>query len=288
MSRDSIEERDQELVEQFRSLFGDRYRKQKARRRLLIKLLLAGSLCFVSVSIMMNRNPIPDVPMYKSEAVMINRNMSIAATVSDPADRLPAEQEKMQTDILIKKIEQLPPKKILLPAEKGTANNSIKQPLKFMPAAEVFAKTVPEIKKETISKELIVPDPIENTVKEIRPKLEKQDVADNYIRIAEIMTCLGVEERNAVSPQNVFSLQKDSKPHIWMDVRSKKLPGKLKHVYYCNGRRYCSVPLSIHYPRTRTWSNVTLRYAWETGDWRVDVLSKSGVMLAQVEFTVVQ
>ena len=118
-------------------------------------------------------------------------------------------------------------------------------------------------------------------------EIPKQISAKTDIRIAEIITCLGVKNKNSLSPQKEFSLQKGATPYVWMDVRSKKTPYKLRHIYYLNGRRYCSVPLAIHYPRMRTWSNVTLRHQYETGNWRVDVVTKKGEVLSQVEFTVV-
>ena len=118
-------------------------------------------------------------------------------------------------------------------------------------------------------------------------EIPKQISAKTDIRIAEIVTCQGVKNKNAVSPKNQFSLQNNATPYVWMDVRSKKTPYKLRHVYYLNGRRYCTVPLAINYPRMRTWSNVTLRHQYEAGQWRVDVVTGKGEILSQAEFTVV-
>jgi len=117
--------------------------------------------------------------------------------------------------------------------------------------------------------------------------IPEQISAKTDIRIAEIVTCQGVKSKRAVSPKNQFSLQNNVTPYVWMDVRSKKTPYKLRHVYYLNGRRYCAVPLAIHYPRMRTWSNVTLRHQYETGQWRVDVVTGEEEVLAFVEFMVV-
>jgi len=118
-------------------------------------------------------------------------------------------------------------------------------------------------------------------------EISTQPVRETDIRIAKILTCQGIKNKGAVSPQNIFSLQKGAKPYVWMDVRSKKTPYKLRHVYYLNGRRYCAVPLAIHYPRMRTWSNVTLRNQYEAGNWRVDVVTKKGEIVSQVEFAVI-
>ena len=72
-----------------------------------------------------------------------------------------------------------------------------------------------------------------------------------------------------------------------MDVRSEKPPFQLRHVYYLNDRRYCVVPLDIRYPRMRTWSTVSLEYPTQAGKWRVDVETREGEVLSQVEFSVV-
>ena len=117
-------------------------------------------------------------------------------------------------------------------------------------------------------------------------EIPKQISAKTDIRIAEIITCQGVKNKNALSSQKEFSLQKGAKPYVWMDVRSKKTPYKLRHIYYLNGRRYCAVPLAIQYPRMRTWSNVTLRHPYEAGSWRVDVVTEKSEILSQVEFIV--
>jgi hypothetical protein len=113
-----------------------------------------------------------------------------------------------------------------------------------------------------------------------------QILAKTDIRISEIITCQGVQNKKAVSPQKEFSLQKGATPHVWMNVRSKKTPYKLQHIYYLNDHRYCVVPLAINYPRMRTWSNVTLRHPYETGNWRVDVVTEKGEILSQAEFIV--
>jgi hypothetical protein len=72
-----------------------------------------------------------------------------------------------------------------------------------------------------------------------------------------------------------------------MDVRSKKQPFTLSHVYYANGQRYCEVPLKVNYPRTRTWSNVVLNKPEHVGQWRVDVVTENGEILDQIDFSVV-
>jgi hypothetical protein len=107
------------------------------------------------------------------------------------------------------------------------------------------------------------------------------------VRIAKIVACSGVSERQYVSPKDTFSLSEDIKPVVWMNVLSEKQPFVLKHVYYVNDRKYVEVPLNIRYPRNRTWSHITLSHQGQIGDWRVDVVNESGEKLDQVQFSVV-
>jgi len=107
------------------------------------------------------------------------------------------------------------------------------------------------------------------------------------VRIAKIVACSGVSERQYVSPKDTFSLSEDIKPVVWMNVLSEKQPFILKHIYYVNDRKYVEVPLNIRYPRNRTWSHITLSHQGQIGDWRVDVVNESGEKLDQVQFSVV-
>lgn len=107
------------------------------------------------------------------------------------------------------------------------------------------------------------------------------------IRVAKTLTCVGIDARQCVGVQSVFSLAEHPQPHVWMTVFSDTLPYVLKHVYYHDGEKYCEVALNIAYPRTRTWSNVTLQDPQHVGDWRVEVVTPDGIVLEQIAFQVV-
>lgn len=107
------------------------------------------------------------------------------------------------------------------------------------------------------------------------------------IRIEEIISCASVTNKQYRRPKTRFSLAQDAAPKIWMEVVSQNPPFTLTHVYYCNGQKYCEVPLAIRYPRMRTWSSVTLGSADHIGNWRVEVIDGSGAILDQIEFAVV-
>jgi hypothetical protein len=108
------------------------------------------------------------------------------------------------------------------------------------------------------------------------------------IIVEEIISCSSVKNKQYSRPKIEFSLAQDTRPKIWMKVISENPPFTLTHVYYCNGQKYCEVPLAIRYHRMRTWSHVTLRLPEHIGKWRVEVIDDRGAKLDQIEFIVVK
>lgn len=104
--------------------------------------------------------------------------------------------------------------------------------------------------------------------------------------ISDLKTCRSVKARQCVSPTEVFSIQDRVKPMVWMTVLTKTPPFTLRHVYYLNGEKYCSVPLDIKNPRTRTWSQITVKQKKHLGAWRVDVVDENDHVLKQASFEV--
>jgi hypothetical protein len=105
-------------------------------------------------------------------------------------------------------------------------------------------------------------------------------------RIAQNLVCSGVKGRNCDVPRSVFPLNKNQKPHAWMEVCSDSVPYKLKHVYYHEGRKYVEVPLQIEYRRMRTWSNINLKNSNFVGSWHVETVAEDGTILGRVDFKV--
>lgn len=108
------------------------------------------------------------------------------------------------------------------------------------------------------------------------------------IQISEIVSCSSVSKRQYVAAKTIFSLKKESNSMVWMTVLSDNPPFTLTHVYYVNGRKYCSIPLKIRFPRMRTWSSITLNSQDQIGKWRVEVVTGNGEKIAQLEFTIVE
>jgi len=265
MNKYTIEKRDKELVGKFRAVAASKKRrKNMARLRLfgvLLAIVCAGVIVF---SKNFSQSPVPEKMMNLSNRIDLNRTGD---------DSMPRQKAEGLQDAAVEEIE--------LTADYQDINSH--PPLKGEQVAE---PVIPEKEVRPASVHVLKPR-VKTSGKIGISDISEQISTKTDIQIAEIVICQSVKSRRAVSPNNKFSLKEGANPFVWMDVRSKKTPYKLRHVYYLNGRPYCSVPLAINYPRMRTWSNVTLRHQYETGQWRVDVATTSGEVLSQVKFTVV-
>lgn len=111
-------------------------------------------------------------------------------------------------------------------------------------------------------------------------------VTPTALSITEIVPCSQVSDRAHDAPKHSFSLKENIKPIVWMEVNTDVTPQTLTHAYYVNGGKYCEVPLAIRYPRTRTWSHITLSSENQIGQWRVYVITENGEVLKEVSFQV--
>jgi hypothetical protein len=264
MNRYTIEKRDRELVEKFRTVVASKERRKKmARIRLFVVVLVIAGAGLMFFSKNPSLPPITEKVMNKSNRIVLNR----------PED----------ASIPLQKIEET-----IGPAAEtnGTsANNLDLNPQSSVSEMQSAELVIPQKNMTDVPVPVLMPR-VKTSGKIGISEIPKQISTTTDIRIAEIITCRGVKNKNALSPQKEFSLQNGATPYVWMDVRSQKTPYKLRHIYYLNGRRYCAVPLAIKYPRMRTWSNVTLRHPYEAGQWRVDVVTEKGEILSQAEFMV--
>lgn len=163
------------------------------------------------------------------------------------------------------------------------------EPVRVTPEHPASTPGTVEIKTIPKSSDLNLNTPV--IAQESCAKVSKKNVTNAMpleIQIEKIISCSSVNNRQYNNPKIKFSLAQGDTPRIWMNVISQNPPSTLTHVYYRNGKKYFKIPLAIHYPRTRTWSSVTLRSEDDIGKWRVEVIDKSGVKLAQIEFIVVK
>jgi len=271
MDRQKIEEKDQRVTNKVREIF---HNKEQARvnrghvwqtYRLWLTVVCAG---LVLAGLTISREQPATVVSNNSEPTPGDAsNNGDASVVEKPTDQMAA------TDASDSGESTASPETAGLLSAKDTDP----------PETEVLSRearlTEPQVPSDTDrSTEAVAAD---------QPRVTGQKRKTSHITISKIVSCSTVSKLKYVHPKKVFSLKKDSTPTVWMRVLSDKPPFTLSHVYYLNGKRYCRVPLKIRYRQMRTWSNVTLNRAWQCGKWRVDVTTKDGEILEQIEFTVV-
>ena len=166
--------------------------------------------------------------------------------------------------------------------------NDVKKPdlTNKNPARVLLSESVPVLptKEEKPPHSKVVQTLEKAAPMEILPEI----VSTTDVTIHELVICRGIKNRQYMSPEHLFSMENGSKIMVWtwMNVLTDKPPQDLSHIYYLNGKRYCRVILPVPYPRTRTWSNVTLNKPEHAGSWHVDVVNSSGQVIARADFTV--
>jgi hypothetical protein len=302
MDRKEIEEKDQELLKDIREIVRRNEEKTSKDKSffqsmrfwlpaLAIVVVVAGMMVFNKPSTsskpeepvqayaeVVDKEPVAggekamDLKItYDSESTSAVKETVILPKAADSADTAPPNNE---TSAL---------------AEAETPSESLGEERSVTDAIEP-TDTKPEPPARTsISLEPLHTDPAETKpVTAVKPDVsEEQKDPGPSIEIAKLVSCAGVQDRQYVSPQNVFSLQKVSKPVVWMTVLTDKPPFTLTHVYYHNDKKYAEVPLEVTYPRMRTWSRLTLSHAYQTGQYRVEVVTDAGDVLAEIAYTVV-
>ncbi len=271
MSDPQIENRDQEVISKFRSVVYDKERQKKKKK---IRAGLTGgflAVCCVgllAVFLYFGGEKDADTARYYSDRIALDTIDNSNPPSPSTEGTLPVETgQASRAPANDKNLDGGPIKTIAVPAypDKKTPTNNIS-------LAKASDKPLKSLTEETPVEPKRAPDPREG------------------IRIERLVPCLKVENRQYISPQTEFSIEKDGQPDVWvwMDVRSEKmeLPYTLRHVYFFNNRRHASVTLNIKYPRMRTWSNITLENDKYAGKWRAEVLTEDGRKLSQAEFNV--
>lgn len=288
MERVSIEKRDREIVEKFRAVVDAKEHRKKIVRRRFFGVVLA-LICGCGVFFYNYFWPNPEEPVrYASHSVAVTRGPQPVDGNSGLSKHSAGDQGMKDPEATGVSGEKRTAD--LAPAS-GTGYDDGTQAMGSDSQASSLLRPASGLK--SLDKN-IAPDP--GRVLTPRPGLASKSLsasaaesvsANPDIRIAEIVTCRGVDNRQPASRQKVFSMGKGEIPHVWMDVRSKKTPRMLRHVYYLNDREYCRVSLGINYARTRTWSNLSLKHPYQAGHWRVEVVTGKGDVLSRTEFTVV-
>lgn len=262
INRTSIEDRDRHLTKKFRNIVEEKEQIRAQRnaqappRRPWPVFTLAGVIMVATIMFMVYQmRPAPVL----SDSSSPRKKAETAAPKKTPpimAQHTPTKVEKP-----------------VLPNEKPV------QPVapETVPAPAFPAEKAPQRPE-------VVKAPEKTAPMETLPEI----VSMTDVTIHELVTCRGIKHRQYVSAENHFSIRNGAKPVVWtwMNVLTDNPPQELSHIYYLNGKRFCRVILPAPYPRTRTWSKITLKKPAYAGSWRVDVVNSNGQVLARTDFTV--
>ena len=274
MEKEAVEaktQRFQHKMDQLRPILEDRKKvyaqKKVSGRRLrngsiMVGLGLAG-LAFLAASVYQSSllhspEQIPPSPAVRPAVSEVQEKPAAAVVAANPAAATPAEEPG-------------PPPRLASAGETESSPPSVAS-LSFAvpPAAAAQAPAAEASPAET-------PPTAANG---------PTDAPAAQIRVGQSLSCRGIRAHQCRQPQSSFALHEHNQPHIWTVIYSQTVPHTLTHVYYHEGQKYCEVPLTIAYPRTRTWSRVTLNRPTHLGAWRVEIVTEDGEVLDRVAFRV--
>jgi hypothetical protein len=266
MDRQTIEDKDRDVVRKFRMVVEGKElqrRRQKDRLKLLAGVM---AVCFLGLWLIADFYSGRKPPAEFRKAAEIKNTIKGGRIAAIPLPETGQQVFSSAQSGASEKYRPDPSKKLssndLLPAVKSP------QYLKNAKDIQESALVRPESKKITAKSS------------------QKKPVSDG-VQIAKILACREVEDKRCAMSQEQFSVKKDGKVYVWMDVWSKSIPHTLKHIYFVNGRRYRSIRLPVQYSQMRTWSGIALNGYQDVGKWRVDVVSEQGQTLSHIDFSVV-
>jgi hypothetical protein len=104
------------------------------------------------------------------------------------------------------------------------------------------------------------------------------------ITVEDIQICTSVDNRQPVGTDTSFTHDVE---RLWCFTKlsSDRDMTSVSHVWYYNDKEMAKVDLVVNAKTWRTWSSKRILKSW-TGEWRVDILSATGELLASKEFTV--
>ncbi len=109
---------------------------------------------------------------------------------------------------------------------------------------------------------------------------------NSLLRIGGCSVCSDIKNKNPQGPKKIFYIKHDRFAFVWTEIWAESFPTTIYHTYYLNGEKKYTVPLKIKYIRMRTWSKITLANETKAGLWKVEISSKDGTILKQVDFEV--
>jgi hypothetical protein len=104
------------------------------------------------------------------------------------------------------------------------------------------------------------------------------------ITVTTAVVAIGVENREPVGQGEAFPA--DVGQVSFYTVLEGDFGARVvAHVWVRNGEEVARVPLTVHGPRWRTWSNKTIPASW-TGAWEARLENPDGTVLARAPFQV--
>lgn len=104
------------------------------------------------------------------------------------------------------------------------------------------------------------------------------------VTVENIQVCTSVEDRQPVGSDTTFIADVEQL-YCFTEVSSDQDSTTISHVWYYNDQEMVNVELAVKGKTWRTWSSKKIVVDW-AGNWRVDVLSAAGEVLASKKFTV--
>jgi hypothetical protein len=107
---------------------------------------------------------------------------------------------------------------------------------------------------------------------------------DSGMVVEEIQICASVEDRTPQGVDSAFSADIE-RVYCFTALNNSGEGDKVTHVWYYNEKEMARVELAVKASAWRTWSSKRILPSWK-GEWRVDVLSSDGNVIASKNFEI--
>jgi hypothetical protein len=104
------------------------------------------------------------------------------------------------------------------------------------------------------------------------------------ITVEDIQICTSIQDKQPVGSETGFT-KDTAQLYCFTKLSCSQEAATIVHAWYYNDKEMLKVELNTRAKTWRTWSTKNIHDTW-TGEWRVDVLSSDGKVLATKQFTV--
>ena len=102
--------------------------------------------------------------------------------------------------------------------------------------------------------------------------------------VDELAVCTAVENREPVAADTSFAADIGTL-YCFTKISGAAADSSISHVWYHNNEEMARVKLNVRADVWRTWSSKRIAEDW-TGNWRIDVESSAGSVLASKKFVI--